>query len=101
MEEAAKDHSLSERWIDILVDIWPEIKDEEVMLTKLPNILYALGSNVVTREYSERLRNLRQQAGQTRELSALLEIGIEMAEKNVERVRIMRKRFLRPAAQHK
>ena len=96
MEEAAKDHSLSERWIYIIVDIWPEIKDQEEILTKLPNILYPLGRNNVTREYSEKLRNLRQQAGQTREISALLEISIEMSEKNVYRVRIMSKRFLRP-----
>ena len=83
LEAAAKDSSIKEEWIDILADSWPDIMEQEVMRRKLPDILAALSSNVVTEEYLEKLRKLKQQAGTSREISALLEKSIATAEKNV------------------
>ena len=83
LEAAAQDPSINEEWIDILVDSWPDIMEQEVMRRKLPDILAALSSNVVTQEYLEKLRKLKQQAGTSRKISALLENNIATAEKNV------------------
>ena len=83
LEAAAEDSSIKEEWIDILADSWPDIMEQEVMRRKLPDILAALSSNVVTEEYLEKLRKLKQQTGTSRKISALLENSIEIAEKNV------------------
>ena len=83
LEAAAQDLSIHEEWIDILVDSWPDITEHKEMRRKMPDILSALSSNVVTKGYLEKLRKLKQQAGTSREMSALLENSIKTAEKNV------------------
>ena len=83
LEAAAQDPSIPEDWIDVLVDSWPDIMEHEDMKRKLPDILVALSSNVVTKEYADKLRKLKHQAGTSREISALLENNIETAENNV------------------
>ena len=92
LEAAARDY-MSEYWVDVLVDVWPDIVKQERVMTKLPKILRALTRNIVTNEYLEKLRNLRQSAGSSREISALLETSIERAVKNINRFRIMRMQF--------
>ena len=92
LEAAARDY-MSEYWVDVLVDVWPDIVKQERVMTKLPKILRALTRNIVTNEYLEKLRNLQQSAGSSREISALLETSIERAVKNINRFRIMRMQF--------
>ena len=91
-EAAARDY-MSEYWVDVLVDVWPDIVKQERVMTKLPKILRALTRNIVTNEYLEKLRNLQQNTGSSREISALLETSIERAVKNINRFRIMRMQF--------
>ena len=92
LEAAARDY-MSEYWVDVLVDVWPDIVKQERVMTKLPKILRALTRNIVTNEYLEKLRNLQQNTGSSREISALLETSIERAVKNINRFRIMRMQF--------
>ena len=92
LEAAARDY-MSEYWVDVLVDVWPDIVKQERVMTKLPKILRALTRNIVTNEYLEKLRNLQQSAGSSREISALLETSIERAVKNINRFGILRLQF--------
>ena len=61
LEAAARDY-ISDSWVDILVDVWPDIMNHALVMKKLPKILDALSRNIVTNKYLEKLWNLKQHA---------------------------------------
>ena len=85
LEEASKNPFINEAWIDLIVDNWEEILASEDMVRKLPGILEVLSNTVVSWEYFNKLRKLRDQqsSSQSKVISTLLEDAIKTAEENI------------------
>ena len=85
MEEVSKDPGIDEAWIDLMVENWEDILGSKDTMRKLPVILSVLSESVVSWEYLNKLRNLREQntSSQSQVISALLEQAIKIAEENI------------------
>ena len=85
LEEVSKNSFINEAWIDLLVDNWEDILASKDIMRKLPGILQVLSRTVVSFEYLNKLRNLRekQTPSQSKRISILLEEAIKTAEENL------------------
>ena len=85
LEEASKNPFVNEAWIDLLVNNWEDILASKDILRKLPGILQGLSRTVVSWEYLNKLRNLRekQTTSQSQRISILLEEAIKTSEENI------------------
>ena len=85
LKKASKDPFISEAWIDLMVANWEDILASKNTMRDLPGILEVLSRTVVSQEYLNKLRNLKEQktSSQLKGTSALLERAIKTAEENI------------------
>ena len=85
LEKASKDPFISEAWIDLMVANWEDFLASKITMRDLPGILEVLSRTVVSQEYLNKLRNLKEQKTSSllKGTSALLERAIKTAEENI------------------
>ena len=87
LERVSKDPFVTEDFIDILVDIWPDVIKQEHEMRELPEVLGVLSNTVVTEEYADKLKSLRNStAGPSNDMTSLLERAIKSSEQNIDRM---------------
>ena len=92
LERVSKDPFVTEDFIDILVDIWPDFITHEHEMIKLPEVLGVLSNSVATEEYADKLKSLRNStSGASNDLTTLLERAIKTAEQNIVRMKHTRR----------